>query len=62
MIKRLLCVSLVSVLSFSVIADCREDCQTEYDKCMENSSATGKAKICGEILRQCKLDCAEAGE
>lgn len=60
--KRVILAILMHGVSFIVVADCREDCQTEYDECMELSRATGKAKICGEILHECKLACAEAGE
>jgi len=55
---------LVGMIGFSfvVAADCAEDCQAKYEECMKMSHSSGKSKICGEILHDCKLDCAGNGE
>jgi hypothetical protein len=65
LIKKLVRKSVVVIglaaISALVAADCASDCQQEYDECMKHSQSTGKAKICGEILRDCKLKCASDG-
>lgn len=62
LLKKLMLVVLVAGFSALVAADCAKDCQQEYDDCMKVSSSVAKEKICGEILRECKLACATNGE
>ena len=62
LIQKLLMISLVAGFSALVAADCAKDCQQEYDDCMKVSTSVAKQKICGEILRECKLQCATNGE
>ena len=62
MIKRLVLVLCATACSMLVAADCSETCQEKFDECMKASHSTGKQKICGEILHDCKLDCKSNGE
>jgi hypothetical protein len=61
MLKKFIVLVLIAAASMLVAADCAQDCQDEYTKCMHDSQSAGKAKICGEILSQCKMDCATSG-
>ena len=62
MLKRIVVLVSLATLSMLVAADCAQDCQDEYNECMHDSQSTAKSKICGEILRECKLQCATNGE
>lgn len=61
MFKKMTLLIGLATISMLVAADCAQDCQDEYTECMHDSQSTGKAKICGEILRECKLKCAIDG-
>jgi hypothetical protein len=61
MFKKTLVLITLATISMFVAADCAQDCQDEYAKCLHDSQSTAKSKICGEILRECKLQCATDG-
>ncbi len=62
MLKKLWMFGTVMTLALTVSADCLQTCQEEYEECLRMSHATGKEKICGQLLRDCKLECATNGE
>jgi hypothetical protein len=62
MLKKIVMLIGLVTISMLVAADCAQDCQDEYTKCMHDSQSTAKSKICGELLRECKLQCAMDGE
>ena len=62
LLKKAVLLTGLTAISFMVAADCAQDCQAKYDECMKISHSVGKAKICGEILNSCKLECATGGE
>lgn len=62
MLKRIVMLIGLATISMLVAADCAQDCQNEYAECLQDSQSTAKSKICGEILRECKLQCAMSGE
>jgi len=55
---------LISVLGFSMLvsADCAHKCQQDYEDCVKSAHTVGAEKICGEILHDCKMECATSGE
>jgi len=58
MLKRTLLLIITAVFSMLVAADCAQTCQDKFDECMSVSHSESKEKVCGEILHQCKLECA----
>jgi len=61
MLKKLVVLIAMAAISMLVAADCAQDCQDEYAKCLQSSQSTAKEKICGSLLRECKLQCATDG-
>ena len=61
MYKRMVLVMAIATSSMLVAADCAKDCQDKFDECMKMSHSAGKDKICGEILHDCKMECAMGG-
>jgi len=62
MIKKIFIFTCITLLTFTVSADCRQTCQDEYEECLRVSQSTGKERICGQRLRDCNLKCATDGE
>ena len=58
--KIVVLIGMVAISSL-VAADCAKDCEDEYAECLHDSKSTAKEKICGSILRECKMKCATDG-
>lgn len=61
MLKKIIVIICMAAMSMLVAADCAKDCEAEYQECLHDSQSSAKSKICGEMLRECKLKCATEG-